>query len=158
MSGKNQTPITLGQLSVNFGLPANSPGFSWQATNPATGFLPLNNNTNQQGSLPSGNISGAMASTNTIYSQIIDISRMDNMGLEVSWTGTPTGTFQVMVSNSGINFYALTFNPALTQPAGSPGGYAVDLNQLPFKYIMLQYTNSTGSGTLTAYGQVKDLN
>lgn len=99
-----------------------------------------------------------MASTNTIYSQIIDISKMDNIGLEVTWTGTPTGTFSVMVSNSAINFYALTFVPALAQPSGSAGGYAVDLNQVPFKYIMLQYVNASGSGTLTVYGQNKDLN
>lgn len=159
MSGKNQTPITLGpNAPIVSTLPANSPGFSWQATNPAIGFLPLNNNTNSQGSLPSGLLIGAMASTNTIYTQIIDISRMDNAGLEVTWTGTPTGTFQVMVSNSGINFYALTFSPALAQPAGSASGYAVDLNQLPFKYLMLQYTNTSGSGSLTVYGQIKDLN
>lgn len=83
---------------------------------------------------------------------------MDNQGLEVTWTGTPTGTFQVMVSNSGINFYALTFNPGLAQPSGSASGYAVNLNQLPFKYVMLQYTNASGSGSLTVYGQQKDLN
>jgi len=99
-----------------------------------------------------------MASTNTIYSQILDISTIDNFGLEVTWTGTPTGTFQVMVSNSGINFYALTFNPALGQPGGSGGGYAVDLNNLPFKYIMLQYANASGTGVLSVYGQQKDVN
>lgn len=142
MSGKNQFPIA----------------FNWQSTNPATGFLPLNNNTQGQGSAASGTLNGSMSGTNTIYSQILDVSRMDNQGLEVTWTGTPTGTFQVMVSNSGINFYALTFNPALGQPSGSAGGYAVDLNQLPFKYVMLQYTNSSGSGSLTVYGQQKDLN
>lgn len=86
------------------------------------------------------------------------MSLIDNIGLEVTWTGTPTGTFQVMVSNSGINFYALTFNPALTQPSGTAGGYAIDLNQLPFKYLMLQYTNASGSGALTIYGQQKDVN
>lgn len=83
---------------------------------------------------------------------------MDNQGLEVTWTGTPTGTFSVQVSNSGINFYALTFNPALAQPAGSAGGYAVNLNQLPFKYMMLKYVNASGTGVLTVYGQQKDLN
>lgn len=83
---------------------------------------------------------------------------MDNIGLEVTWTGTPSGLFEVMVSNSGISFYSLTFTPALAQPAGSGGGYAVDLNQLPFKYIMLRYTNTSGSGTLNVYGQNKDLN
>lgn len=140
MSGKNQYPVI----------------YNWQSTNPATGFLPLK--ANQSGSVPSGVVNGTMSSTNTIYSQIIDISRMDNSGLEVTWTGTPTGTFQVMVSNSGINFYALTFNPSLAQPAGSAGGYAVNLNQVPFKYLMLQYTNVSGSGVLTVYGQMKDLN
>ncbi len=156
MSGKNQYPITLGPSSVPGASPA--PGISWQSTNPATGFLPLNNNTVERGSVPSGILIGAMASTNTIYSQILDISKMDNCGLEVTWTGTPTGTFSVMVSNSGINFYALTFNPALTQPSGSAGGYAIDLNQLPFKYMNLQYVNSSGSGSLTVYAQMKDLN
>lgn len=83
---------------------------------------------------------------------------MDNLGLEVTWTGTPTGTIQIMGSNSGINFYALTFNPALTQPAGSGGGYLIDLNQFPFKFLMVQYTNSSGSGVITTYYQGKDLN
>lgn len=140
MSGKNQYPQA----------------FDWQSTSPVSGFLPLK--ANQSGSPPSGAHTGAMASTNAIYSQIVDISRMDNGGLEVTWTGTPTGTFSVMVSNSGINFYALTFNPAIAQPSGSDGGYAVNLNQLPFKYLMLQYVNSSGSGVLTVAGQMKDLN
>ncbi len=83
---------------------------------------------------------------------------MDNAGLEVTWTGTPTGVFEVQVSNSGISFYSLTFDPVLGQPAGSSGGYAIDLNQLPFKYLLLKYTNASGSGTLTVYGQQKDLN
>ena len=159
MSGKNQTPITLGPLAPTVSnLPANSPGMSWQSTNPATGFYPQNMTVQGQGSAPSGLLNGVMSGTNTIYTQIVDVSRIDNCGLEVTWTGTPTGTFTVQVSNSGINFYALTFSPALAQPAGSAGGYAVDLNQLPFKYFMLQYTNSSGSGVLTVYAQVKDLN
>lgn len=99
-----------------------------------------------------------MSATASIYSQIIDISKIDNIGLEVAWSGTPTGTFSVMVSNSGINFNALTFNPALAQPVGSAGGMAIDLNQVPFKFIYLKYVNSSGSGSLTTYGQNKDLN
>jgi hypothetical protein len=99
-----------------------------------------------------------MASTNTIYSNILDISRMDNIGAEVNWSGTPTGTLSVMVSNSGVSFSALTFSPALTQPTGSAGGYVINLNQLPFKYLMFQYINASGSGILTIYLQSKDLN
>lgn len=139
MSGKNQFVNT----------------YNWQASSPVTSFLP---NPYPTGSVPSGIVAGTMSSTNTIYSNIIDLSKMDNVGLEITWTGTPTGTFQVMGSNSGINFYALTFNPVLGQPAGSGGGYLIDLTGYPFRYIMLQYTNASGSGTLTAYGQSKDLN
>ena len=86
---------------------------------------------------------------------------MDNIGLEFNYnvgSGTATGTFQVMASNSGVNFYPLTFSPVLTQPAGSPGGYVIDLTQYPFRYLMFQYTNSSGSGVLTGYLQQKDLN
>lgn len=139
MSGKNQAPVV----------------FNWQSVSPVTGFLPTHP---PGGSTPSGTISGTMASTNTIFSQIIDVSRMDNIGLEVNWVGSPVGTFSVLVSNSGINFNALTFDPALGQPAGSAAGEAVNITQLGFKYMMLKYVNSSGSGTLTVYGQVKDLN
>jgi hypothetical protein len=139
MSGKNQGIIN----------------FNFQSTNPITGFLP---NPYPGGSKPSGTVAGTMASTNTIYSNIVDVSRMDNVGLEVAWSGNPTGTFSILVSNSGINFNSLTFSPVLAQPAGSAGGMAVDLNQLPFKYIVLQYVNSSGTGSLTVYGEQKDLN
>lgn len=129
--------------------------FNWQSTNPATGFLPTHP---QGGSVPSGQVNGSMSGTNTIYSQIVDISKMDSIGLEVTWTGNPVGTFTVNVSNSGINFYALTFDPPLTQPTGTAGGYAVNLDSIGFKYLMLKYVNSAGSGTLTVYGQNKDWN
>lgn len=139
MSGKNQYPTI----------------FNWQSTSPIIGFLP---NPYQGGSLPSGVVGGSMSGTNTIYSNIIDLSKMDNVGLELTWSGTPTGTFSVLGSNSGANFYALTFNPPLAQPSGSPGGYLIDLAGYPFKYILLEYVNSSGSGVLMVYGQNKDLN
>lgn len=139
MSGKNQFPVV----------------FNWQSTSPITGFLPTHP---PGGSTPSGTVGGVMTSTNTIYSQIIDVSRMDNIGLEINWTGTPTGVISAMVSNSGVNFNALTFDPVLGQPAGSAAGEAVNITQLGFKYIMLKYVNASGTGVLTVYGQMKDLN
>jgi hypothetical protein len=99
-----------------------------------------------------------MTGVNTIYSNIIDLAKMDAIGLEVTWTGTPTGIFQILASNSGIYFYPLTFDPALAQPAGAPGGYVVDLIQYPFKYILLEYSNLTGTGTLFVVQQNKDFN
>ena len=139
MSGKNQFLHT----------------FNWQSSTPVTGFLPTHP---PGGSTPSGVATGTMSATNTIYSNILDVAKMDNIGLEVTWTGNPTGTFSVMGSNSGVSFYALTFNPVLGQPAGSGSGYLVDLSGFPFKYLMLQYLNASGTGVLTSYGQLKDLN
>jgi hypothetical protein len=99
-----------------------------------------------------------MASTNVIYSQIIDVSKMDNIGLDVDWTGTAHGTLEVMESATGAKFHAVTFNPPLGQPTGTSSGYGVSLTPFPWKYIMLRYTNASGSGTLTVTGQMKDLN
>jgi hypothetical protein len=107
---------------------------------------------------PSGVTAGVMTGTSTIYSQIIDVTIKDNQGLELTWTGTPTGTIQIMGSSSGANFYALTFSPLLAQPAGAAGGYLIDLNQFPWKYLMVQYTNASGSGLLTTWLTTKDLN
>lgn len=139
MSGKNQYGFT----------------FNFQSVDPRTGFLPTHQ---PGGSIPSGTVAGAMASTNVIYSNIIDLAKMDSVGLEITWSGSPTGTIEVMVSNSGINFYAMTFSPALAQPAGSASGYAVSIQQFPWKYMMIRYTNSSGTGSLSVYGQGKDLN
>lgn len=131
--------------------------YNWQTTNPATGFLPgPGPNQSVAGNSPlSGTLAGTMSGTNTIYTNILGLRQIDNQGVEITWTGTPTGTIQVMVSNSGIKFYALTFNPTLTQPAGSADGYVVALIGIPFQYGFIQYTNSTGSGLITAYSQCK---
>lgn len=142
MSGKNQYPVT----------------FNWQATDPATTLFPISQQNGSGGSIPSGTATGTMASTNTIYSNIIEVSRMDNIGLDIDWTSTAVGTFSILVSSTGLKFHTLTFSPVLAQPAGSAGGMAISINQIPFKYMYLKYVNASGSGVLTAYGQAKDLN
>lgn len=123
--------------------------FNWQTTTP----VPFVANTPL-----SGNLTGTMASTNTIYTNIVDTTIKDNLGIELTWTGTPTGTITVMCSNSGSAFYSLTFSPPLAQPAGSADGYLISLTQVPFKYIFVQYVNASGSGSLTAWLQTKDIN
>lgn len=78
--------------------------------------------------------------------------------MEVSWTGNAVGVLSVQCSNTSVNFDALSFSPSLAQPSGAAGKYIVSLNQLPFKYVLLQYTNTSGSGVLNVVGQQKDLN
>lgn len=127
----------------------NSFELNWNTTTPVP-FTP--------NAVLSGVTAGVMTGTNTIYSNIQDISNTDNQGLEITWTGTPTGTISIMCSESGANFYALTFNPTITQPAGSAGGYLINLNQIPWRYLMIQYVNASGSGSLTTWLGSKDLN
>ncbi len=114
---------------------------------------------------------GVMASTSQINSIVQNIQNFDNLGMEVSWTGTPVGTLTIngCVNNgpSGTLYSAtspipaanaLTFSPVLTQPAGAAGGYIIDLNQYPFPWLQVQYVNSSGSGTLNVWIFQKDLN
>lgn len=131
--------------------------FNWQSSSPITGFLPgPGPNQDVAGNSPkSGTLAGAMASTNTIYTNILGLRQMDTEGLEINWTGTPTGTISVMCSNSGLNFYALTFDPPIAQPAAVAGGYLIQLRQIPFQYLFLKYVNVSGSGSITAYAQSK---
>lgn len=137
MSGKNQFPFTV----------------NYQSTDPSTGFLPV---PGDKGSAASGNPNGVMTGTNTIYSQIFEVSRMDNIGIEFNWTGTPTGAWFVFASNSGKHFYDLQIT--FPNPAGSAGGLLLNLNQFPFKYFYIKYVNASGVGVATAYCQAKDLN
>ena len=140
--GKAQFPATL----------------NWQTVSPVVGFLP-GPGPGQDfagNSKPlSGIISGVMVGTSTIYTNILGIRQTDNQGLEITWSGSPTGTISVMVSNSGINFYALTFNPVLAQPSGSARGYVISMTALPFQFMMLQYVNASGTGNISAYSQCK---
>lgn len=116
--------------------------FNWQSATPIpyVANAPL-----------TGVLSGAMSGTSVVYTNIVDISYTDNQGLELQWTGTPTGTIEVLCSESGKFFFPLTFTPPLTQPAGGASGYGIDLNQVPWRYIMVRYTNVSGSGSLTAW-------
>lgn len=122
---------------------------NWNTTTP----VPYNPNVALSGAL-----SGVMSATNTIYSNIMDISNTDNQGIELTYTGTPTGTISVLCSESGTNFYPLTFNPVLTQPSGGAGGYLINLNQVPWRYVMIQYINTSGTGSLVAWLGQKDVN
>jgi hypothetical protein len=103
-------------------------------------------------------VSGAMTGTSTITSNATNIEFMDNIGFQVLWTGTPVGNFYVFCSIDGINYIALTFAPALGMPAGVPGGFLINLQQLPYPWIKFQYINTSGSGTLSVYICGKDVN
>ncbi len=134
---------------------------NWNTTDPALTYLPIPGpgSTTARNSQPlSGVTAGVMTGTNTIWSNIIGLQQMDVTGIEVAWTGTPTGTLSVLVSNSGINWPALTFNPTLVQPSGSASSIFIQLSPIGASEFYLKYVNASGSGTITAYLQNKAFN
>ena len=93
-----------------------------------------------------------------------NISYLDNVAIQLNFTGTPTGTFSIQGSldhkeyngqivNAG-NFVPLTFSSTLAA-SGAAGQILLDLNQLSFPYIRIVYTRTSGSGSLDAYISAK---
>lgn len=126
--------------------------FNWSASQ----NFPYNQN------LPlSGVTNGVMSGTNTIYSNVQNVQNFDNLGLIVNYVGTASGTILIMGSNYpdlGEPWCPLTFTPPITQPSGSSGFYGIDLNNFPWYYLQVQYTNASGSGILTVSIAQKDVN
>lgn len=94
----------------------------------------------------------------TITSTVIDTRWMDNVGLQIEWTSADAvGTIEVQASVNGTTYHAITFSPALTQPASNNGGYLVNLNQLPYEYFKVVYTRTSGTGVLNVWSCTKEI-
>jgi hypothetical protein len=99
-----------------------------------------------------------ISSTTLYVSPSTFVGNLDNIGCMVGYTGTPTGTLTVNVSNDNVLYTAITFNPAIAQPRGTPLTFGIDLNQVPWPYLQFDYTHTSGTGTLTISIYAKDLN
>lgn len=100
----------------------------------------------------------AVTGTNTYTSLPINIKNIDNVMLQLVWTGTPTGTFTVSISPDGNLYDDVIPSPAITQPAGSSGHWSVNLNQCPASVVLVTYVNASGSGTVDLIVTAKDIN
>lgn len=90
-----------------------------------------------------------------LTSSVTSIQWMDNIGVQLVWTGSPVGNFFVDVSadydantNNPGNWTPIALSPAPTTAAGSP--IYIDMNQLSAPFIRVRYVSTSGSGTLTA--------
>jgi hypothetical protein len=92
----------------------------------------------------------------TITSARVDIRYLDNISVQLNFTGSPTGTFDVLGSIDGINYIALTISPALAA-TGSGGQLLVDLNQLSVPFIKVRYNFTSGSGSLDVWVSGKEV-
>lgn len=95
----------------------------------------------------------------SITSTVTNIEFLDNIAVQLTWSGSPVGTFQIQVSldynqdNNGNvlaagNWVPLTLGTSLSTSVGSP--IFVDMNQLSAPWIRIVYTRTSGSGTLNA--------
>ena len=104
-------------------------------------------------------VSGDMSAA-SITSLVTNIQYIDNICLELTFTGSPTGTFSVEgsvdyrqdfngnVQNAG-HWVPITL-PTAPVASGAPGSILIDMNQLSFPYIRVVYTKTSGTGSLTA--------
>ena len=107
------------------------------------------------------NIVNGDMSQASIVSAVSSIAYLDNIGVQLSWTGTPTGTFAIQVSadyqqdqNKNVtnvgNWIPLILSPA-PAASGAAGTAYIDLNQLSAPWIRVVYTKTSGTGTLQGF-------
>jgi len=87
-------------------------------------------------------------STN-LYSEVVSIQYMNNIGIQIVWTGSPLGEFQVQLSNNRTDWEVLPLAP-VPYADKSAGSHYLDLNTLASVYIRLAYIAGSGSGTLNS--------
>lgn len=85
-----------------------------------------------------------------------NIQFLDNIGVHFIFTGTPSGTFSIEVSNDDSNWAAITL-PSTPTASGSGDNIYVDLNQLSAAWLRVKYTRSSGTGTLNVYLTAKEI-
>lgn len=88
------------------------------------------------------------------------ISNLSGVGYDISWTGSPTGTFSVQISNTVTlnaqgavatagSWTTLTLSSSISA-AGSADNAFINLAGVEAYAIRLVYTRSSGTGTLNA--------
>lgn len=99
------------------------------------------------------------------------IQMLPGISYDLSWTGTPTGNFQVQVSNSyaknpdgsvknaghWTTIPEASFSGSYPAAAGASGGGFIDVVGTECYAVRLVYVRSSGTGALTVYPAAKVL-
>ena len=91
----------------------------------------------------------------SIDGEKIDIFGMDRVGFQLAWTGTPTGTFGIDVSNDGETWIALTLDTSVVA-AGAADEAFIDA-ETAARWIRLNYARTSGTGTLNVHTTAKSI-
>jgi len=92
-------------------------------------------------------ISNAVSLGSSFNSSTVDISEVIGYAVQLTYTGTPTGSLTINASNDGTNFFTV----ATVTLTGSAGTNVQNFTQAHYKYVRISYTFTSGAGTLTAY-------
>jgi hypothetical protein len=104
-------------------------------------------------------VSGAL----TFYSSKIGGRDSDGCALHLQWTGTPTGTFTLWMSDKPYPSETddsdwvqdTGFSP--TNPAGAAGKMRDDMSNAKARWKRVKYVNSASTGTLFGWASVSKL-
>lgn len=95
--------------------------------------------------------------TTSYTSSPIQVEFGDNVGIELGWTGNPTGTFSVEISisydpatHAAGNWISLALAPAITASGAADTAY-IDINQTSAAWIRIVYTATSDTGTLNGF-------
>lgn len=103
------------------------------------------------------------ASSFDTYSNPTNIDYLDNVGIQVVWTGTTVGVLEVYGSNDDANaqqgkyptnWSKFEFGATINVDATN-SDLLIHMNQVPYSWIALKYTATSGTGTMTAKLPVK---
>jgi hypothetical protein len=103
---------------------------------------------------------GVMTGTTVLTSAVCGIRWLDNVGIQLTWTGTAVGTFQVQVSanhdedeqgnvRTAGNWVALDLGSPGPVASGTASSIYIDLTQLSAPFIRVVYTNTSSTGALS---------
>lgn len=102
----------------------------------------------------------AVSGTSTFYSDVFSGAEADGYGLQLEWTGTPTGTFTLWMTEKANPSLAddtdwvqdTGFSP--TNPAGSAGKFRDDTTGAKAFRKRVKYVNASGTGTVRGFASV----
>lgn len=92
-----------------------------------------------------------------LTSDAVDVTYTDNVGFQLTFTGSPTGEFSCEGTIDEVSWSALTFS-STPQATGSGDTHLLNVNQIPYKKLRVVYARTSGTGTLNVYVMSKGLN
>lgn len=101
------------------------------------------------------------AATFDTFATPTNVDFLDNVSIQVSWTGTPVGVLEVYASNdqsayplgsaTPVTWSVLSFGTGVVIAIdGTQTELIINLNQFDYSWVALKYTRTSGTGTITA--------